>query len=236
MSLISLLAARHTDLRSMFLGQQNLDSPLFRFRMEQASSATLTEEISANNGTFTGSGHSFEVAGPWANSKAINFTGATRIEGFATKLYESGSGSCTIEALVSISDITARMGLCGMRESSGLYGLVMRSNSTTSGKWYPYVTGGFSFEASTAVVNNQWHHIALAYNYNADSYLYLNGTQIASGNLGTTNVRTYTGVIAGEKGSTSTECWKGKMSMVTFYNTALSAARILAHAQAGGFA
>ncbi len=82
--------------------------------------------------------------------------------------------------------------------------------------------------SSYRVDDGNWHHIVYTQSGNA-AKLYVDGQQRASGTTtqSTFNMGTGTGYIGAANGAT--EFYKGAMDNVAVYNTALSAARVLAH-------
>lgn len=138
----------------------------------------------------------------------------------------------TVEIIAKATDNVAQRALFG-RESQSLLrhtNAAVYNAFTGSGGWANQIGSGYSESAQTAI-----HHWALVCVIGGNSSLYRDGvevlTEITNGAPASVNSPLY---IGGRVGTDRT--FLGTLAGLAYYTTALSPARILAHAQAAGVA
>lgn len=176
----------------------------------RGNTGTLTNGIGYNN----------------SNIGSFVFDGANDcITSFPTQI--SSTGSRTVSCFFK-SNTTARIGLCGTRESGNTTGWVFTVNRNIAGNLTYFHTGGSTIEIAAGININTWYNGCVTYDAStATATLYLNGVQIGSPSTSFSAMTSsaFNGIIGAEQQSVLTP-FTGNISQVSIYNRALSAAEI----------
>lgn len=224
-----------------------LDSPVGFWPMQE-SSGNLTD-VSGNNRTAVavGTGLTYQVSGPSAGVSGIEFAGNSSSGFYLADDNDWSASEFTVEAFLYIAP--------SFFDGQPLRYWMTKHNSGVTNEWFACIqdqpgrslfaqvnnTGDTNFQneyvGPTWGNEEQWYNVAFTFDGSVVQ-LYVNGTHVgtpasASGERAANGAGYMT---IGYGPAVATRSWKGRMSNVSFYNTALSSARILAHAQAGGLA
>ena len=185
-------------------------------------SGTVWRDLAgSNNGTLT-NGPTFNSA----NGGSIVFDGSNDYVVLSNSSSISPTSGITVSAWCylnagsqtmirkNINDYLLEWGDTGLGSGSYLY-------------WYLSTTGGANYRRSTSAFSlNTWYNTVGVFTSGVGSALYVNGSPIS-----TSYINTNTGTISQSNGylrigNWSDETFNGKVSNVTIYNRALSAAEI----------
>jgi hypothetical protein len=209
------------------------DSPYCYFPLDDASTPTDVMGVVTTDQVV---GVTLGVAGIGDGATAASFDGGAVGGGIRipnTSLPDMGTmNTWTVEIIAKATDNAAQRALFG-RESQHL---LRHTNApvynafTGSGGWANQIQAGYSEAAQTAT-----HHWALVCTIGGNSSLYRDGvevlTEITNGAPAAVNSAMYIGGRVG-----TDRVFLGSLAGFAYYTTALSPARILAHAQAAGVA
>lgn len=217
---------------------QLADSPLGLWKLDETSGLTAADSSgNGRDGTY-----SHGASGSLA---------AAAINGNGTASYNANfTGKVTISdaAWMDVNDYTVE-GLFYANASKSLYGLIGRNTTTNIWVWVVeatgfqqseiYNSGGTQYQpasGATGPSTSTPYHYAFKWDSTAHTVKYfINGTLVTTKSSTTSTARVGTADIILGDGGYSTK-WPGTLSFCAFYGTALSDARILAHAQAAGVA
>lgn len=210
------------------------DAPLAVWQMDDLSGTTMVDSVAARNGTYLGT-FAFGQDSLLSNDLAKTSVAFTPI----------GRGQVASAAWMDVDYLTAeawirpdafggnRQIVC--RDNLGSAGeLAWRlqlEGSKLRGYVFPTVGSLASVLGATTLIANTTYHVALTYD-GSTIKIYVNG--VLDGSVALSGVARKTGKPIGV-GSLpgSAEGFSGKIDEVAFYGSALSAARILAHYNAG---
>lgn len=231
------IAAHAAAARSAYAREVMTDSPAVYLRMSEASGTVMTD-ASGNNrpGTYTGS-PGLQTAGLLTSdplNKAVNFSGTGQ---YADVPYGAWQlpGPFTAEAIVKPDVVTGTRNIMGRHHSSQyqLWDLgIVASKFRTQGRIGTSGTLVYELYGTTTLVAGTAYHVALTWD-GTTRKLYVNGVLEASDtNAPGAPASISLGVAALSAGYGNTQYFDGVVDEVAFYPTALSAARIAAHAAA----
>ena len=216
------------------------DTPVVYWKLDETSGAFL--DSSGNSrpttsiaGTLT-RGQTGAVDGGSSVLRVSTGTcGAMRLNETALQV-----ASVTMEALVRTATtgvdqwIGGKWGAAGARsialliDSSNRVTVFFRTDTVTTTQTLVDTTG-------TSVTDNQWHHVAATWNPTSDVLrLYVDGVEKASMSVAGTTMNVNTQSLFFGSANVSARM-VDRLDEFAYYGTALSAARILAHAEEGGF-
>lgn len=209
------------------------DTPVAYYEFTEASGTTATDQMGANNGTYTASGVTYSVAGcnKDAANKAVTFNGS--------------SGGMTMPSGVnpaSYSAFSFEIWINFAATPTGFQRILFSDDAQNNLKGfdvgvYPTAnTGGIFFNAGcnnawvqanyfTAVSTSTWHHVAGTIT-STQVKLYVDGS-LADTKAVTGTITATTGTIM--VGRTSVQWFPGSVDEAAFYNYALSPGQIQAH-------
>lgn len=213
------------------------DSPLSYWRHDETSGATSADEMS--NYTATWSDTYTRNATPLLSTgKAVSLSGTGQAQAAWGSLAPS---AITLESLISLTATGAYQNILDRDDSGSGRSFQFR---VTNGQgleflWWT-VSGGPYFATSSAsvVTTGTTYHVAATYAAGV-AYVYLNGSQVATGTCTSAALKgvTYPLAIGCTRVLvTGAQRFNGTIDETAVYTSALSAARILAHAQAAGVA
>ena len=226
-----------------YFAAQTADSPLAQWKMDETTGTVMADSSgNGHNGTYAGglalgstvgdftaphfvndwTKHAVVANGSWMNgvNSAITMEGLYYADSFTSY--------ATLFGIDSLGQSPRRMALRWDTGAGGLNACL----STTSND---YTTGGLG----PAGVTGAWYHAAAVYSQAAGKLRgYINGTKVLEINAAGTLTSATTSMYVGRSGYTvsSYGAWDGYLCGLGWYETALSDARILAHAQAAGLA
>ena len=221
-----------------YFAAQTADSPTAQWKMDETTGTTMADS--------SGNGHDGAYAGGLSLASTVGDFTAPHFVNDSAKHAVIANGAwmnavtsaITLEGLYYADTFPAAACLFGM---SGAFPqkLAMYWASQANGpacylgtSSNDYYTGGLG----PAGVTGAWYHIAASYDQTPEKFrVYINGTQViemtARGTLNNWGQSVYVGRQPGGTGP-----WDGYLAGLGWYQTPLSAARILAHAQAAGLA
>lgn len=214
---------------------QLADSPLGLWSCQEAS-GTVAADVSGNgrNGTYVGA----TVAQSAIGSNGTYAVTAGRIDIDYAAWMNVDSWTC--EVLVYPTNVTGNKSPMG-RNSTGAHGILWLWNSG-GGNNYFYGTAGsptVSPNGTTGLSINTPYLLAAKWDKAGGACsIWLNGALAASAsNSGASaDQQTSGGLTIGDSTTAASYPWVGKFAYAAYYGTALSDARLLAHAQAAGLA
>jgi hypothetical protein len=232
----------YTQTYQVNFNQANNQTPvgtyyLYGFQLEIGSSVTdyyATTSTAKNRGTIWSDLSGRGNTGTLTNSVRYNnsnigsfvFDGVDDcITSFPTQI--SSTGSRTVSCFFK-SNTTARIGLCGTRESGNTTGWVFTVNRNIAGNLTYFHTGGSTIEIAAGININTWYNGCVTYDAStATATLYLNGVQIGSPSTSFSAMTSsaFNGIIGAEQQSVLTP-FTGNISQVSIYNRALTAAEV----------
>jgi hypothetical protein len=231
--LIALAEQRGTGALSQYPFTVQSDNPVAYFRLnETTGSTTVTDIVGSRIGSvFTGTTLG-TAPGP------LTFGGDTA----ATFDGSSGKIDVAFDATLNTTNFTIEA-WARVTGGAGNYRSPVTSRTTTPGGYlfyasnlndWEYWTGGaWTVINGGPVTNNAWTHLVGTYD-GTNMRFYINGSQVGSPTASTYNLNTTypfrIGAGATEGGGTF--FFNGDVAEVAYYNTALSADRILAHFEA----
>lgn len=214
------------------------DSPIARWTLDETTGTTATDSIGSNHGTY---------AGATLNQTPLIVSGAS--------VLFSGSGSgITIPDAANLSFLTTAFSLECWVKTTSTAGLGLISKDTSGSVWPEYVlqlnAGGtvdFGVRATNANTPNAIttttlavndgvrHHIVAVFVPSGAVKIYVDGVERASAaHALTTSFDSTASLFLGRIGGGA--YLLGNLDEVAFYASALSAARVLAHYNAGAVA
>lgn len=212
------------------------DNPLFYVRLNETSGTTSTSVGSLSiSGTYTGG---FTLQQPSlcldSNDYSILLNGSTGYVDYGAQPGMKLTSSFTLEALVNPAAIGSYLTIFGYNNG----GPIIRINTAGAIQLLSsqVTLNGTSTGVLTATTK---YHIAVTISSTGASIFYINGSASGTGpavlNYGSPSGTVSVGRDVTSGGITQYP-FNGYVDEVAYYGSVLSAARILAHAQAGGFA
>ncbi len=212
------------------------------YRLDETTGTSAADATGSGlAGTYQGT-PTLGAAGLWtpddATNRAVTFNGTTQYVDLPTIDFATACKSFTIEAIVNASSLAAIVTVFEALGAVSDGNLIVVDVLTTGVLRLLFGTtaGTFQLITSTGVVTaGTTYHVACTYNAATDAAaIYLNGVTVASGSQGPyTGTATPTCKIGQFNG---TNFWNGTIDEAAIYARALSAAEVLAHAEAAGLA
>lgn len=213
------------------LSEQVADTALVRLPLNDYLSPIVDRAGLVSPNEFGG-----VALGHWGvGESAMIFNGSTGYVQFGNPASLDSLAAFTVEAIIR-PDVTSA-GVIVSRDNNTIRGWLMRVH--TDGRLQGFK--GTVFSASTNPLTvGQIVHVATVYN-GTDVRVYVNGVltgtpAAATGVIGNSASPHALGIRHGTGTTPDTQKYNGVITGVAIYGTALSAARILAHAQAAGLA
>lgn len=218
------------------------DSPVAWWRFEETSGSTVADEVGSNDGTVFGA--NLDVSGAPGTGSAASFDGVDDYVNIPDASALRLTGSITLEAWVyrpsaatGFRTVFAKGRTTSVTSLQTNYSLRVTSNRQLS---FRYDVGSTDHDYRTgndAVPVDEWAHVAFTFTYGTGSSAkpYVNGTEVSaswvSGSGGSTPNTNSEPLLLGVYHDQN--FWSGRIDEVALYTTALSAARIEAHYNAG---
>lgn len=210
---------------------QAADSPLGHWLLQETS-GTLCADISGN-------GRDATYASAITSGAAINGNGSSAIvagRAATTHAAWQNVGDYTVEILCYPTVVTGNNSPIGRNVSASGFFFIWNSTGQTT---YVYNSAETSYNMTGApglTVNTPY---LLALRWNSTTHLassWKNGVKAME--VATTSTASIPSIplVIGASSTTGQYPWQGRLSFAAFYGTALSDARLLAHAQAAGLA
>lgn len=234
---LGIVASGHKATVAGYAGEVLADSPFGYWRHDEASGGTSADEMGAYPAIWAGSGWTRGASPLLTTGYSIALGGAA----YATISGAPRPAAITVESLVVVAS-TGVIASVMDRDDGGVVDRAWQFRTTAGGgvEFLWWTNGGgpyFATSAGSLITAGVPFHLAATYD-SGSAKVYLNGTQVASQSCpssplltGTTGVMT----LAATQGGAYQKL-DGRLDEQAAYSSALSAARILAHAQAGGFA
>ncbi|MHB1266284.1 MAG: baseplate hub domain-containing protein [Acidithiobacillus ferriphilus] len=212
------------------------DKPVAYWPLDELS-GTVANDQSGNgyNGTYTGD-FTLGLAGIPAGGTGAKFDGTTGY--VVAPLVTAAVASFTLEAWVNFDGASALHGPF-VENGNGANGYSMGCGSGT------YDTAGNDFmslyevkswnlpSTTTPIPTTGWHHCVIVVGANVETTYYLDGIQVGTNANSVIIAPTGNSYLATDYLGAADRYFGGILSNCAIYNTALSAARILAHYNAG---
>ncbi len=214
------------------------DSPLAYWKLDESSGTTAVDSSgNGRDGTYAG-GYTLSQSGIGGTNTAVLFDGSTAYVDFGNPAAFDIATGLTLEAWVKTSDSGYQYVLVKWGAAGGSDAYHLRIDF--DGRAYFTTSLGGSYEGArdlngvSALNDGDWHHLVATYD-GAHERIYVDGvvesSLAASGSLAVVSSALRAG---GLSDGTNTGNWlTGTLDDVAIYGTALSAARILAHYEAG---
>lgn len=208
------------------------DSPEFYYPLGDASSPAVDE--TGNTTASSGAWPTFGATGIGDEATCADFA-SSEVDVDAGSIVNAVSGEITVEALIYKDTLSGDDNIC----SRDLGGTNREYQFRTSGtKLSLAQIGGSNVTGATTLSTATIYHVAMTRVSGGDAILYVNGSEDASastsGSFGNGTDPTYN--IGYSQLSGGRDWFDGRIAGVAVYSSALSAARILAHAEAAGVA
>lgn len=229
---------RFNPARAGYAAEVLADSPEAYWRLGEASGSTVAADSSGTgrDGTYAGGVTLGEAGAPSSEvDTAARFDGTDDYVTIpdAAAFDFTGTASFTIEAWVKPAALDATFRRVVDKEASGVGGWGMHLH-TTSGLTVYRVNGGTVQTAAAPASRftaGAWHHVAGTYD-GTTIRVYVNGVERGTGASGTAIPATAQ-VVAIGRSTDFGAYFGGTIDDVALYGSALSAARILDHYEAG---
>jgi hypothetical protein len=216
------------------------DSPVGYWRLGEGSGITAADASgNGRNGTYT-NGVTLGSAGALAGDTdtAATFDGSDDYVALPLDAAFNITGDLTIEAWIlpaSISASAATGHIFGGYQNGGSFpGYALAIGNTVPFQALSFWDGTAWRAATTLLTANTWYHVAVSVSGTTATF-YVNGaldSAPACAARGSWSGGRAIGARSDGSGGATTN-WPGRLDEVAIYNTALSAARILAHYNAG---
>lgn len=211
------------------------------YRLQETSGTSATDSASGSTGTYTNS-PTLGAAGLWTPDDATVYSatfasGSSQYVSVPTVNFSGPAKSFTIEAVISTASLATRrwFGVSGGSAAAGNH-IVLWSD--VNGQLYLDFYSAACGSGNGAITAGAAAHVVGTYDGATDTAaIYVNGVL-----KGTNNVGPYTGSttptvwLGGWYANGAPEYVTGSMSDVAIYSRALTAAEVLAHAEASGLA
>jgi hypothetical protein len=214
-------------------------SPRAYWRLGEVAGTTAADEAGASPGAYSG-GVSLGVPGalPRDANTAARFDGVNDLVSMgdpASGALDFGAGDFTVEAWVKTT-VNGERGVVGKRGASGPYWQVtVTDDSGHVGHVRANVSDGAVsrqvYGPAIRVDDGAWHHVAVAFDRDAGTTVYVDGASLFTPGAATGDVSNAGAFGVGKFSSYSH--FQGDIDEVAVYPSALSAAQIRAHYDAG---
>jgi hypothetical protein len=209
------------------------DSPLSYWPLTE-SSGNAVDVVAARNGTITGS-VTRPSSSTMGDGAGAGFTGSGQRINIADDAVWDYSGAWTSECFARLTSLPSPLSAAAFcREGSTGSTQRWAIGSSNGNKPTGYTANGSTYKILTGPTDwptGQWCHIAIVSESGGTLRLYFNGTQVAS-TTGAVTAASAEQLTIGSS-SVNTGLWPGAVAHCAVYTSALSAARIAAHAAAG---
>jgi hypothetical protein len=216
------------------------DSPVAFWELNELTGTTANDSSgNALSGTYTG-GYTLGAVPPVNAPGAVLLDGSSGYVNCGTPAALNLTAAWTLEAWVYLTSTPSGSALIAEAYTGGANSvLYMLAFVTAGGSPASTLAGGY-YASSTwhAIAGptpslNTWHHTAVTWD-GTTLRLYLDGIQVATGVPSSPPVSSMDGVYLGQSWDIAGSPYlPGRMACAAIYGTALSAARILAHYNAG---
>ena len=213
---------------------QLTDAPLVRWLLDDASGTTAVDTSgNGRDGTYANCTLAqTAIASNGANSVSFGTVGTVSIANAAWM----GVDDFTMEVLVYPTDLTAIRGLM-TRDTGGGPRIYFSATAILNLTTYNNSATAYSTSTGAAKTANAAYLIALKWDSTAHtSTTFINGAQYSQVANSGTAAKPTAQIQLGRRQPDGSGQFLGKMSHAAYYGTALSDARLLAHAQAAGLA
>lgn len=230
---LGVLGAAHvTAAGGSYYDEVMADSPEFYYPLGDAGNPAV--DATANSTSSSSSWPTFGGAALGDAATSADFA-TSRVDVNAAAIVDAVSGEITVEALIRADTLSGDDNIC----SRDLGGADREYQFRLSGgKISLAQIGGGNIVGATTLSTGTIYHVAMTRVLGGAAILYLNGssdvTGTQSGNFGNGSTARYN--IGYSELSGGRDFFDGLIGGVAVYPSALSAARILAHAQAAGVA
>ena len=213
------------------------DSPVSYWKLDETSGTTAADAVGSNNGTYTG-GYTLNQTGiPSTGRPSVLFNGTSGYVDLGAPAALNLTAAWTLEAWVYLTSTPNGAGIISEQyPSSGnvLYELGFGLSTSGANLAGGYYTGSAWYIATGGSLSlNAWHHVACTWD-GTTLRLYADGAQVATATPGAAPVAGINTLYIGRRHDASfNPFFPGRIDEAAIYSTALSAARILAHYNAG---
>lgn len=238
-SLLGVIAQHSADFVSGYPAAVLADGPAVYYRLDDASGSFTDSSGNGRTATVTGSPtYNQPPAGTLIDGHSVTFSGSVQYGDIGTSTFLDSLTALTVEAWVKFTSAAASNTIVGRDQTSGSTQRGWRLRSATGAiNWL--VFGNVSTTSATitspATYNDgNWHHVVATAANSGSAFLYVDGAQVATAPMAfamaTSNIVGEHAFIASTHSSVA---WPGSLDEVAIYTSALSAARVLAHYNAG---
>lgn len=242
-SLREIANARRAGVWPGYFAEVMADAPISYWKLDETSGTTATDAVGGNNGTYTG-GYTLNQQGiPSTGRPSVLFNGTSGYVDLGAPAALNLTTAWTLEAWVFLTSSTYNgRGILSELWTGGsnpiLYGLGFGITTGGAGGANSLQVGYFTgsgWQAATAgtLTINTWHHVVGTWD-GTTLRLYVDDAQVATATPSAAPVAGINGITIGRSHDTGgTPFFPGRIDEVAIYSTALSAARITAHYNAG---
>ncbi|AMM22998.1 LamG domain-containing protein [Variovorax sp. PAMC 28711] len=230
--LAPLVAASSTPYRDAVM----TDAPAAYFRLDEAAGNFVNTIVPAETGVASGTvTRSVATLTQDVGDKAITLSGSGNVD-VSTTAYKYSS-SFSYEAIVRITpgSLTSGNNLAVISKAAGGAYLRIKGTGTGTGvlNWLRSNIADLG-SSSVTVSENTTYHVVVTVSAAGVPTFYVNGVAAGTGTTNTTFTESNNSLRIGQ--DNFSEYLQGTIDEVAIYNSTLSAARVLAHAQAAGLA
>ncbi len=193
-----------------------------------------------NNGTYEGSIVLADYAGPAGAGGSCPAFNGTNAYVNGTQLLTAATASVTLEAWVNFEGNASPKGGCFLKNGGGTNGYASGNGSDsfdTAGNNFVgiYENVTWNLPSTTMPIpTSGWNHCVIVIGANSESSFYLNGVLGGTNSNASMNTPTAGWQIGYDDNSSSPDRYFiGALAQVALYTSALTAAEILSHYQAG---
>lgn len=233
--LVVVLLAVPSTAAASYVSTVTADSPAAYWRLGEASGTNANDEITTNDGTYSGVTLGAAGALTGDSDTAVTLNGTSSAISVPSGVGAFSGGPVTAEAWVKTSDTsTLSQMIFGAYQSTSPYpgwGFLYNQGSADHKLAFFTPSGGWVKSTGT-ITDTAWHYVAAKITTGGSVTFYIDGSP--AGTASSTAPNSYTGakgigVQAGGGGAR----FKGDMDEVAVYGAALSDAQVAAHYAAG---
>lgn len=237
-SLREIANARRKGVWPGYFAEVMADTPISYWKLDETSGTTATDAVGGNNGTYTG-GYTLNQPGiPSTGRPSALFNGTSGYVALGTPASLNITAAWTLEAWVYLTSTPNGSAVIGEQYTGAgnpiLYELGFGLNALSANLEGGYYTGSaWKTITGSALSLNTWHHIVCTWD-GTMLRLYADGAQVASGAQSPGPTAGMNALYIGRRhDAIGSPFFPGRIDEVAIYSTALSAARITSHYNAG---
>lgn len=214
------------------------------YSLNETSGTVASDDTGWNqDATYVGS-PTLAQPGLWTPDDRTNYSvdlnGTTQYLTFPSwaPVLASGRTDLSLEAIVQLDTTAAVMTIVFVHgAASAGQQIYLKANVAAAGSLRFGFNGSDTDTAAGVVTTATPYHVVAVFDANLDeSRIYVNGVLVATGTSGPYTGSTTPTCNIGRNAASGTELWDGRIDEVVLYSAPLTAATVLAHAEAAGLA